>query len=385
MDGRNCRGLRLEQLEPRQLLAIDVTPEGILRITGSNKSDRIDLVLSASDIQVTLNKHSQPVPLAGLTGIQIAGLKGNDRIALDPAIELPAMIAAGDGNDWIASGAGADLIAGGRGNDRIDAGDGDDTVFGEAGNDRVGGGAGDDNLDGGAGNDWVLGGDGNDVLIGAWGVDHLYGNAGDDEALGGDKNDKIFGGPGLDVLFGGNGNDILAGNEDDDQLYGDGGKDKLYGGDGNDELHGGWGGDLLVGGAGDDLLDGDEGFDKEWGGTPVDLDLELIAVLTSTPPGATGVAEFAHEADEIDGTELELEIEIDGAVPLTTLDVKIDGTSIGSLATDATGSGRLKLSSDPDDDGDGELELPFPLGFSIHAGSIIAIGSNITGTFAAPV
>ncbi|MCI0359107.1 MAG: hypothetical protein L0211_11565 [Planctomycetaceae bacterium] len=209
----------------------------------------------------------------------------------------------------------------------------------------------------------------------------MYGNAGDDEASGGAKNDKIFGGPGLDVLYGGDGNDIVAGNDDDDQLFGDAGKDKLYGGLGNDELHGGWGGDILNGGPGDDLLDGDEGWDKEIDGTPVDLDVELVALLSS-PTGVSGQAEYSYEADDLDGAELELEIEINGAAPLTTQGVTIDGTSLGSISVDAAGHGWLKFSSDPDDEGDDEIA--FPGGFSIHAGSTIQIGLDITGTFAVP-
>src|SRR4030095_11514842 len=206
---------------------------------------------------------------------------------------------------------------------------------------------------------------------------------GDDTAYGGDKNDKIFGGPGLDILDGGNGNDIIAGNEDDDQLFGDAGKDKLYGGDGNDELHGGWGGDALVGGTGDDLLDGDEGSDWESGGTKVDLDVELVALLSNST-GASGQAEYSHEADDVDGAELELEIEIQGAVPLVPMDVKIDDTLVGSITPDDSGHGKLKFSTDPDDDGDGEAEIAFPSGFSLHAGSTIALCLDITGTFVEP-
>jgi Ca2+-binding RTX toxin-like protein len=378
MGGRLVRRVRLEQLESRQLLAIDVTPEGILNVTGTNKSDRIDLVLSASDIQVTVNKQSETVPLAGLTGINIAGIRGNDWITVDAAITLAATISGGDGNDRLTGGGGNDTINGGKGNDRSDGRAGDDSLFGELGNDRLTGGIGNDLMNGGSGNDWLIGWDGNDVLIGEAGVDHIYGNAGDDEAHGGDKNDKIFGGPGLDVLYGGGGNDIVAGNEDNDQLFGDSGKDKLYGGAGDDELHGGWGGDMLNGGEGNDLLDGDEGIDREIDGTSVNLDVELLALLSS-PTGVSGQAEFSYEADDLDGAELELEIEIDGAVPLTTLDVKLDGTSIGSIAVDAAGHGRLKLSSDPDSEGDTELE--FPQDFSIHAGSTILIGLDITGTF----
>jgi Ca2+-binding RTX toxin-like protein len=378
------RRVQLEQLEPRQLLAINVTPEGVLSVSGRNKYDRIALVLAGNDLQVTVNKQSQTVPLAGLTAISIASLKGNDRITVDPDITLPAKIAAGGGNDWVWAGGGNDTIAGGWGNDRIDGGAGDDFVFGETGNDQLTGYAGNDTLNGGAGNDWLLGGDGDDVLAGEWGVDHLNGEADNDIASGGDKNDVIVGGSGSDVLYGGNGNDVIAGTQDDDQLFGDSGKDKLYGDDGNDELHGGWGGDLLNGGAGDDLLDGDQGSDQEFNGTSVNLDVELVAVLSS-PGGVSGQANFLHAADETGGVELELEIKFEGAEPLVPLDVTIDGNLVGSITPDENGIGKLKFSTDPDDDGDGEVELAFPGGFSLHANSTILIGLDITGTFAVPV
>ena len=378
------RRVRFEQLESRRLLAINVTPEGVLSVSGRNKYDRIALVLAGSDLQVTVNKQSQTVPLAGLTGISIASLKGNDRITVDPNITLPAAIAAGGGNDWVWAGGGNDTIAGGWGNDRIDGGAGDDFVFGETGNDLLTGYAGNDTLNGGAGNDWLLGGDGDDVLAGEWGVDHMNGDADNDIVSGGDKNDIIVGGSGSDVLFGGTGNDVIAGTQDDDQLFGDSGKDSLYGDDGNDELHGGWGGDLLNGGAGDDLLDGDEGSDQEFNGTSVNLDVELVAVLSS-PGGVSGLAKFSYAADTTGGAELELKIEFEGAEPLVPLEVTINGNLIGSITPDEGGIGKLKFSTDPDDDGDGEVELAFPGGFSLHADSPILIGLDITGTFAVPV
>jgi Ca2+-binding RTX toxin-like protein len=381
MAGRFARRSFFETLESRQLLAIDLNA-GVLTVIGTGKSDRISLVLKGDQVHVALNKQSESFALASISQITLTSHGGNDRITVDAGIALAATISGGSGNDKIVAGGGNDIISGGKGNDRCDGGAGDDALFGESGNDRLVGGIGNDTLDAASGNDWLIGWDGNDVLSGGAGVDHLYGNEGDDQASGGAKNDKLIGGPGLDILSGGDGHDILAGNEDDDLLFGDGGHDKIYGHAGDDTLHGGWGNDRLSGGDGDDLLDGDEGHDHELGGTSVDLDIELSAVLAGSL-GVTGHADYSHEADDLDGAALELVIEIDGAVPLTPLEVKIDGTSIGSIEVDAAGHGRLKFSSDPDSEGDTELE--FPAEFSLHSGSTILIGLDITGTFAAPV
>jgi Ca2+-binding RTX toxin-like protein len=375
---RLLRRARLELLESRQLLAIDLS-EGILNVTGSNKSDRIDLIVAGEDLQVTVNRReSETFALADVTEINIAGLKGNDRITVDPAITLATTISGDEGNDRIIGGGGNDLITGGKGNDRCDGGAGDDELFGEGGNDRLHGGMGNDVLDGSYGNDWLLGAEGDDSLDGGEGVDHIYGGLGADVAFGGAKNDKMFGGAGDDELHGGEGNDIIVGNEDNDELFGDGGHDKLYGCAGDDTLHGGTGNDLLRGGDGNDLLDGGEGNDREFGGNEVDLDAELLALLSS-PSGASGEARLGYEADEASGPELELQIEVVGGPAGATLEILIDGALIGSITLDSLGNGRLNFSSDIDDEGEAEIELP--AGLEIHSGSIIQIGTDITGTF----
>ena len=84
-----------------------------------------------------------------------AGLAGNDRIVLDPAILLDSNLDGGDGNDNVQGGGGDDEIAGGQGDDQLDGGAGDDALDG---------GAGDDHVDGGQGSDTVATGDGNDTV-----------------------------------------------------------------------------------------------------------------------------------------------------------------------------------------------------------------------------
>jgi hypothetical protein len=108
--------------------------------------------------------------------------------------------------------------------------------------------------------------------------------------------------------------------------------------------------------------------------------MQLAAVLAS-PAGVSGSATLAFEADDANGAELELTIEIAGATPDDVLDVVIDGIPVGSITVDPLGGGLLKLSSDEDDDGEG-IELTFPDGLVLQVGSTILIGTDITGTFA---
>jgi Ca2+-binding RTX toxin-like protein len=380
MGARNARSLKLESLESRLPLAAELTAEGILNVTGTKKSDRISVVLYETDVVVKVNKQSHTFALASITYVNVLGLKGNDGIAIDPAISIPASILGGTGNDRMQGGSGSDYIDGGKGNDRIDGGDGDDQLFGGTGNDRLFGGIGADLLRGGSGNDWLIGWDGDDVLDGAGGNDHLYGNDGNDRGWAGNGNDMCYGGAGDDAYFGGGGNDLLFGEEGEDSLAGEWGLDQCHGGSGNDTLMGGEGSDLMDGGDGDDLCDDVLGFNRVVSGSKVNLEIELLAALANSS-GVTGYAKYEYEADDDDGAELELEIEIEDATPDAILDVTIDGILVGTITVDSLGNGKLKLTTDEDDDGEG-TETLLPEGLVIHAGSSVLVGTDVTGTFA---
>ncbi len=115
----------------------------------------------------------------------------------------------------------------------VEAGDGDDFVQSSNRGDNVFGGKGNDVLYGGTLDDWLLGGDGDDTI-------EAGGQSG---GIGGDGN----------YLDGGKGNDLLIGREGADWLEGGEGADRLDGGTGNDVLAGGAGdGDEVRGGAGND-------------------------------------------------------------------------------------------------------------------------------------
>jgi hypothetical protein len=88
----------------------------------------------------------------------------------------------------------------------------------------------------------------------------------------------------------------------------------------------------------------------------------LQATLTGASSSATGTAAF-------NSAENELVVGIQGAAPSTTLPVVIDGTQVATIATDANGNGRLELEGS---------------GLTVKAGSTITVGSDLTGTFAAP-
>jgi Ca2+-binding RTX toxin-like protein len=89
----------------------------------------------------------------------IYGLAGNDELN------------AGDGDDTVFGGGGADILQGGRGVNFLDAGSGDDRVYGGQARDVIHGGNGQDLVEAGSGTDRVVGGAGNDTLTGGLGND----------------------------------------------------------------------------------------------------------------------------------------------------------------------------------------------------------------------
>ncbi len=187
---------------------------------------------------------------------------------------------AGNDDDSIVAGGGADFVDGDDGDDTIDAGDGDDTVLGGLGDDSILGGLGNDNIMAENGSDTIYAGEGDDTVGASIGGDLVYGEGGNDSLTGGGyavgPGDTIYGGTGNDTISGGGGADSLYGDEDDDSidggvgddtLEGGTGNDTLDGGDGNDSINGDVGDDSIVGGAGDDFLRGSFGDDTLVGGT----------------------------------------------------------------------------------------------------------------------
>ena len=277
---------------------------GVLTLNVGNDQDERVTVTTAKDkngasvVRVQMFGVAQEFPLPSVSQIVANFGGGNDSIAIDPQLNIPATLDGGVGNDILAGGSGNDVIRGGDGNDQITGGPGNDQLLGQAGNDQLDGdeghdqlfgGVGDDDISGGDGDDYALGNVGNDTLIGGDGTDSLYGDhetddleSGNDSLDGGPGNDTLVGGPGSDTIQGADGSDSIRGDTvsglvpsgtHNDALFGDAGHDTIEGGVGQDTLTGGIGDDLLYGhsisAAGDDSandqLYGQEGNDQLFG------------------------------------------------------------------------------------------------------------------------
>jgi Ca2+-binding RTX toxin-like protein len=144
-----------------------VGSDHVLRLKGTTGNDNIKISRGRApgSIKVTVNEDSLTFAGAGIEKIVIAGLAGNDYIAINEkygAITLPAGISGGDGNDTLIGGSGRDTLAGDNG---------DDWLYGGAGNDQLSGGAGNDHLIGGLGTDRLWGQAGVDTFVGCKSVE----------------------------------------------------------------------------------------------------------------------------------------------------------------------------------------------------------------------
>ncbi|HET6249464.1 MAG TPA: hypothetical protein VFE47_17365 [Tepidisphaeraceae bacterium] len=134
---------------------------GVVHAEGTPRNDYIEITLDAGDpskLDVIINGTVAQFPLASVTGIVAAGGPGNDTIEvseLNGAIDLPATLTGGPGND---------TLVGGSGNDSLNGGPGNDLLAGQAGNDTLTGGPGNDTLMGGSGNNSIDGGPGNNDI-----------------------------------------------------------------------------------------------------------------------------------------------------------------------------------------------------------------------------
>ncbi|WP_265312952.1 Ig-like domain-containing protein [Sphingomonas lycopersici] len=152
----------------------------------------------------------------------------------------------------------------------VEAGDGADLVYASDRGDNVLGGAGNDTLVGGRLDDWLLGGEGDDKLYAGSVAD---GSVSTTAAL---------------SVNGGNGN-YLDGGAGNDKLYGSIGSDWLTGGDGVDELYGGAGGDILNAGTGNEtIIRGGAGSDQYVFNRGDGQDIYFDADDPNATPGVTG-------------------------------------------------------------------------------------------------
>jgi len=103
----------------------------------------------------------------------------------------------------------------------------------------------------------------------------------------------------------------------------------------------------------------------------------LAAQLTDSNSSATGKAVFTTITHADGTTDQILRVRVTGADANATLDVSIDGTSVGSITTDDNGNGHLILSSNPHNSDVGQL----PAGLNVTSTSTITVGTSISGTF----
>jgi hypothetical protein len=100
----------------------------------------------------------------------------------------------------------------------------------------------------------------------------------------------------------------------------------------------------------------------------------LSATLTDDSTGASATVSY-QTSSHCGDTSTQLSVSVTGATADSTLDVSVDGTVVGQVATDANGAGTLKLSSK-----DATLPDDFPA--SVAAGAAITVGTML-GTLAA--
>lgn len=141
---------------PAAALMASLDANGLLRIEGTDRSDRIVVREASGQLSVDTIKIHTPrgmmtqLPSNAVSGINVMSLGGNDIVIMsvpDQAVTKPTRIDAGAGNDQVVGGAGNDLLYGSCG---------DDFLFGARGNDMLFGGRGSDRLYGGSGADRFL-------------------------------------------------------------------------------------------------------------------------------------------------------------------------------------------------------------------------------------
>jgi Ca2+-binding RTX toxin-like protein len=164
----------VETLEGRRLFAATVVSavvvDGMLEVTGTNKSDDISIEMAPGNNTGLLQVKSKNTVVGEfdtvatpLTGIHVKAGNGNDQVVVFSDVLIAAHLEGGNGKDVLAGGGADDVVDGGNGNDQVAGGDGNDVVTGGNGKDDVDGGVGNDTVTGGKGKDHVVGGAGADI------------------------------------------------------------------------------------------------------------------------------------------------------------------------------------------------------------------------------
>jgi hypothetical protein len=131
----------------RPALFVGGTPgDNIINITSAGHGRKV--VVSVQETGPGNFSFQHFYSTAGLSRLVVFGGPGNDALVVDPGVKLPALLFAGDGNDYLQAGGGPSVLVGGGGTDVLVGGRGRDILIG------------------GAGSDLLIAGNGGDILIG---------------------------------------------------------------------------------------------------------------------------------------------------------------------------------------------------------------------------
>jgi Ca2+-binding RTX toxin-like protein len=128
---------------------------GNLIVTGTRRSDTINVAREGGEIRVSVNGSVFSASFFDVNEVRVAGGRGNDVITVAAGLNKNVFASAGAGNDRVVGGMGRDTLLGGSGADVLIGGLGNDSLSGDAGN---------DNLDGGLGTDQIFGGADRDIF-----------------------------------------------------------------------------------------------------------------------------------------------------------------------------------------------------------------------------
>lgn len=230
--------------------------------------------------------------------------------------------------------------------DTLIGGFGDDTLRGRGGNDVMDGGSGDDNdlLYGGDGDDQLFSPSGDDTLVGGSGLDSLTlsnsslpvgwnVNLSAGTAVLGDSRTLTL--RGIETVVGSVLNDTITGNGAANLLSGGLGSDRLNGGSGEDTLIGGGSADTLTGGTGADEFR--FGIFSDSSPSATDRITDFVAGIDHIGlPGAPGLVTYVFiGTGAFTGTANEVRFLSAGGV--TTIEVRLSGSSVNDMEIDLTG------------------------------------------------
>jgi uncharacterized delta-60 repeat protein len=136
--GGNAQGAFLARAYSQAVPRFAKLTGGVLRLHGTQASDRIAVAQPGGTIDVDLNGFVQHFTAADVRRIVVSGGRGDDTIAVDSAVTVPAILSGGAGADTLTGGGAADRLAGGAGDDTLFCRDSvGDIVLGGGGRDAA--------------------------------------------------------------------------------------------------------------------------------------------------------------------------------------------------------------------------------------------------------